>query len=98
MTDYEPYPVVTFNGTRTYQDQAISSIIIENGRNDVTSQPEPGYANIQLFTDSNVPIDVELADFVEISIDKGTSGTQTIFKGTISDIDISIEMCVYIYI
>ena len=91
MTDYEPYPVVTFNGTKTYQNNAISSISIQNGRDDVTTQPEPGYANIQLFTDSDTPIDVELADFVEITINKGTTGTQTIFKGTISDIEISID-------
>jgi hypothetical protein len=90
VTTYDPYPTVTFGGTTTYADQTISSISIRSGRNDVTEQPQPGYASISLWTDASEPLDVALSQSVTISIDKGTSGTQQIFYGTISDIDISL--------
>jgi len=61
------------------------------GRNDVTEQPQPGFASIQLWTDASEPLDVALSQSVSISIDKGTTGTQQIFYGTISDIDISLQ-------
>jgi hypothetical protein len=60
------------------------------GRNDVTEQPQPGYASISLWTDASEPLDVALSQSVSIAIDKGTTGTQAIFYGTISDIDITL--------
>ena len=91
MTDYEPYPTVTFAGTTTYADNTISYISIRMGRDDVMDQPQPGYASIRLWTDASEPLNVALSQSVSISIDKGTTGTQEIFYGTISDIDISLE-------
>jgi hypothetical protein len=91
VTNYDPYPTVTFAGTITYADQTISSISITTGRNDVTEQPQPGYASISLWTDANNPLDVALSQSVSIAIDKGTSGTQELFYGTISDIDINLQ-------
>jgi hypothetical protein len=90
VTTYDPYPTVTFGGTTTYADKTISSISIRSGRNDVTEQPQPGFASISLWTDASEPLDVALSQSVSIAIDKGTSGTQQIFYGTISDIDISL--------
>jgi hypothetical protein len=91
VTTYDPYPTVTFGGATTYADQTISSISIRMGRNDVTEQPQPGYASISLWTDASEPLDVALSQSVSISIDKGTTGTQEIFAGIISDIDISLS-------
>lgn len=91
MTTYDPYPTVTINGGTTYADNTISSISIRMGRNDVTEQPQPGYASISLWTDASEPLDVALSQSVQINIDKGTTGTQAIFYGTISDIDISLQ-------
>jgi hypothetical protein len=91
VTSYDPYPTVTFAGATTYADQTISSISIRMGRDDVTTQPQPGYASISLWTDANEPLDVALSQAVSISIAKGTSGTQEIFAGIISDIDISLS-------
>ena len=91
MTSYDPYPTVTFGGATTYADQTISSISIRSGRNDVTTQPQPGFASISLWTDASDPLAVSLSQSVSISIDKGTSGTQEIFAGIISDIDISLQ-------
>ncbi len=91
MTSYDPYPTVTFAGATTYADQTISSISIRMGRDDVTTQPQPGYASISLWTDASDPLNVALSQSVSISIDKGTTGTQEIFAGIISDIDISLD-------
>ena len=91
MTTYDPYPTVTFAGATTYADQTISSISIRSGRDDVTTQPQPGYASISLWTDASEPLNVALSQSVSISIDKGTTGTQEIFAGIISDIDISLS-------
>jgi hypothetical protein len=91
VTTYDPYPTVTFAGATTYADNTIASISIRSGRDDVTSQPQPGYASISLWTDASEPLDVALSQSVSISIDKGTTGTQEIFAGIISDIDISLD-------
>ncbi len=91
MTNYDPYPTVTFAGATTYADNTISSISIRSGRDDVTTQPQPGYASISLWTDASDPLNVALSQSVSISIDKGTTGTQEIFAGIISDIDISLS-------
>jgi hypothetical protein len=91
VTNYDPYPTVTFAGATTYADNTISSISIRSGRDDVTTQPQPGYASISLWTDASDPLNVALSQSVSISIDKGTTGTQEIFAGIISDIDISLS-------
>jgi hypothetical protein len=57
----------------------------------VTTQPQPGFASISLWTDADTPLSVALSQSVSISIDKGTAGTQEIFAGIISDIDISLD-------
>ena len=77
MTDYEPYPTVTFAGTKTYADNTISSISISAGRNDVIEQPQPGYSRIELWTDASEPLDVNLSDSVEIAIQSATYGNGT---------------------
>jgi hypothetical protein len=90
MTSYSPNPTVTIDGVLFDSDYALSSVRIVSGRKDVLNQAEPSYANIELWTDADTPLDVELSDSISVSIDKGTSGTQTIFTGTISDVSISL--------
>lgn len=61
------------------------------GRRDIMEQPQPGYASINLITDANTPLSVELSQPVLVKI-KDTNGVdQTIFGGTVSDIDISLD-------
>jgi hypothetical protein len=57
----------------------------------VTTQPQPGFASISLWTDASEPLNIALSQQVSVSINKGTSGTQEIFAGIISDIDISLQ-------
>lgn len=90
MTSYEPHPTVEFDGGLFFADNTISSISITMGRKDITEQPQPAYARVELWTDASEPLGVALSQAVTISIDKGTSGTAQIFNGTISDIEIDL--------
>jgi hypothetical protein len=77
VTEYTPYPTVTIDGGITYADNTISSISIRSGRNDVTEQPQPGYASIDLWTDASEPLDVSLSDSIEVAIQSATYGDGT---------------------
>lgn len=91
MTSYEPYPTVEIDGGVFFPDNTVSNIRINNGRRDVLDQPNASYASVELWTDANSPLDVELSDSLTIRINKGTSGQATIFTGTISDLNISLS-------
>jgi hypothetical protein len=91
VTTYEPYPLVTIDGTITISDNTLSNIQINYGRQDVLEQPSPGFASINFWTDGNNPLDIELSDPITVSIDKGTSGRTIIFTGTISDIVVTFD-------
>jgi hypothetical protein len=90
VTAYQPNPVVTFADVNVYAENTIASIQINNGRSDVMDQPQAGYARIVLWTDADVPLDVNLSDSVTVAIDNGTAGSSTIFTGIISDLEISL--------
>lgn len=90
MTTYSPYPTVEIDGGLFFPDNTLSSVRITSGRRDVLDQPNAGFANVELWTDANTPLDIELSDSLTVRIDKGTSGQATLFTGTISDIDISL--------
>jgi hypothetical protein len=91
VTAYAPNPVVTFNNTTTYADNTIADISINLGRGDVIEATQAGYARIVLWTPANEALNVNLSDIVTVSIDKGTTGTATIFTGIVSDLDISLS-------
>ena len=88
---YDPYPTVTIGASTTIPDNTLSGIQINMGRQDVLEQAGPGYANINFWTDGDSPLDIELSDKIKIEIAKGTSGTQTIFTGIISDIVVTFD-------
>jgi len=91
VTDYEPDPTITVNGAVFNADNVISSIRITSGRQDVLEQPQPGYANVQFWTDAANPLTVAISDAIEVKINKGTGGQETIFTGTVSDISINLD-------
>jgi hypothetical protein len=90
MTTYAPNPVVTFAGGNVYSDNTIADISINIGRKDVIEPVAASYARIVLWTQADTPLNVNLSDSVTIEIDKGTTGTSTIYTGIISDIDITL--------
>lgn len=74
----------------TYADNTIADISITMGRRDVIEAVQAGYARIVLWTPSDTPLTVNLSEAVTVSIDKGTTGTEVIFSGIISDIEIAL--------
>ena len=92
MPSYEPNPSVVFGGVTQYSSNNLSNINITLGRQSIMDQPQPGYAKVDLWTSSDDPLEaITLSTAVQIYIDKGTSGTQQIFEGIVSDIDITLE-------
>lgn len=90
MTAYSPNPTVEIDGGVFYPSNTFAQIRISSGRRNVLDQPNAGYVNVELWTDANQPLDIELSDSLKISVDKATTGTQTLFTGTISDIRIEL--------
>ncbi len=90
MTSYSPNPTVEIDGGVFYPDNTYDTIRITSGRRDVLDQPNAGFANVELWTDANTPLDIELSDALVVKVDKATTGQQTLFTGTISDIQISL--------
>lgn len=92
MPSYDPNPSVVFGGVTEYSGNNLSNISINLGRQSITDQPQPGYAKVELWTSADAPLNkITLSTSVQIYINKGTSGTQQIFEGIVSDIDISLE-------
>jgi hypothetical protein len=90
VTLYDPNPTISVNGVALSDDVVINQIGISIGRNDIFTQPQPGYATFELFTDAEISIDIELSDPVTIDVLAATTGTKRLFTGTISDIQISL--------
>ena len=91
MTAYTPYPTVEIDGGIYYPDNTISRISITTGRRNIYEQALPGYASVELWTDANTALDIELSDSLIVRI-KDTSNTyKKIFTGTISDIEIDLQ-------
>jgi len=91
MSSYSPNPVVTIGGSRTYADNTISSINITAGRNSVMNACQPGFASVTFWTDAKNPLDINITDKIEIEIDKATTGSQILFTGVISDVNIALQ-------
>lgn len=95
MTEYSPTPTVTIDGLdSTIVSNAVDvRMSINYGRASILEQAAPSYARLDVYMDKNTQLDIKVGQLVTISLNKSTSGTQTIFTGSISDID--VEMYAY---
>jgi hypothetical protein len=91
VTTYTPYPKVIFAGSVEYTNETVASISISLGRRDIYEQALPGIANIELWTDANTPLDVELSDSVNIQIQDSNGDYQQIYGGIISDLEVTLD-------
>ena len=91
MTTYTPYPKVIFDGGIEYTDNTISNITISKGRRDIYEQGQVGVANVELWTDANTALNVNLSDSLVIQIQNSSGVYKTIYTGTISDIEITLD-------
>lgn len=91
MTAYTPYPKVIFDGGVEYADNTISNISINVGRRDIYEQGQVGFASVELWTDADTALNVNLSDSLVIQIKDSTNTYQTLFTGTISDLEITLD-------
>lgn len=91
MTTYTPYPRVTIANTYVYSDNTLGNISINLGRRDLFEQPAASTASIDFWTDADTPLEVHLSDSIKVEIQNTSGVYSTIYYGTISDIDISLE-------
>ena len=91
MTAYTPYPKVIFAGAVEYTDNTISNISITTGRRDIYEQGQVGFASVELWTDADTALNVNLSDSVSIQIQDSTGTYKTIYTGTISDLEITLD-------
>jgi hypothetical protein len=91
VTVYTPFPKVIFAGVNEYADNTISNISISLGRRDIYEQALVGIANVSLWTDADTALNVNLSDSIQIQIKDTDDVYQTIYTGTISDIDIGLD-------
>jgi hypothetical protein len=82
---------VIFAGVNEYADNTISNISISLGRRDIYEQALVGIANVSLWTDADTALNVNLSDSIQIQIKDTEDVYQTIYTGTISDIDIGLD-------
>jgi len=88
---YTPYPKVIFAGATEYADNNISNISISVGRNNIMEQALAGIISIELWTDADTPLDVNLSDSVNVQIQDSAGVYQQIAGGLISDINITLN-------
>ena len=91
MTAYTPYPKVIFAGATEYADETVSNVSITIGRRNIFEQAQAGFINVELWTDANTPLNVNLSDSVAIQIQDTDGNYQQIAGGIISDIDITLD-------
>jgi hypothetical protein len=77
---YQHAPTVTINGV-DYSGNVIDSVTITRGRDTVYSEPQPGFANIQLIDKTGQGLPINVGQDVRIDLDP----TRTVFVGTITD-------------
>jgi hypothetical protein len=90
VTNYDPNPVVTINGVVIPAETVINRISLNFGRNDIFTQPQPGYAGLELWVDADFALNVDLSDPITIDVDAAVTGTKRMFTGVISDIQIKL--------
>ena len=91
MTSYDPNPTIYIDDVAISDDNVLNSISIRLGRNDLTVQPEAGYASVNFWTTADVPYTFTLGEKIRVDIATPSLGDVTIFGGVISDIDVTLE-------
>jgi hypothetical protein len=89
MTVWNPDWKLIVSGV-DYTDIAISDILHESGRDDIYSQPNPSYIEINLVALNNQILPFDINDSLDLQV-KDTSGTYvSLFGGDITDITVEV--------
>jgi len=84
---WSPNAVVKINGVAK-TSYTIEGVSITMGREDIQQQSNSGFAQIDFF---NLPYnDIEIFDIIEVLIDNYSGTDTTIFKGSVTDVQVSV--------
>ena len=85
MTVFTPDWKLTINAVE-YTNVAISDIAHQAGREDIYSQPNPSYMQIELVALNNENYNLEINDGITLQVKDSTDTYRTLFGGNITDI------------
>ena len=85
MTVFTPEYKLTVNGVE-YTNVAISDIAHQAGREDIYSQPNPSYLQIELVALNNENYNLQVNDGITLQVQDSTNTYRTLFGGNITDI------------
>jgi hypothetical protein len=85
MTSWAPDWRVLINAVE-YTDVAISNISHQAGRDDIYSQPNPSYIQIELIALNNENYNLQVNDGLALQVKDSTNTYRTLFGGNITDI------------
>jgi len=85
MTVFTPEYQLTVNGVE-YTNVAISDIAHQAGREDIYSQPNPSYLQIELVALNNENYNLQVNDGITLQVKDSTNTYRTLFGGNITDI------------
>lgn len=85
MTVFTPEYQLTVNGVE-YTNVAISDIAHQAGREDIYSQPNPSYLQIELVALNNENYNLQVNDGLTLQVKDSTNTYRTLFGGNITDI------------
>jgi len=85
MTVFTPEYKLTVNGVE-YTNVAISDIAHQAGREDIYSQPNPSYLQVELVALNNENYNLEINDGLTLQVKDSTDTYRTLFGGNITDI------------
>jgi len=85
MTVFTPDWKLTINAVE-YTNVAISDIAHQAGREDIYSQPNPSYMQIELVALNNENYNLQVNDGITLQVKDSTDTYQTLFGGNITDI------------
>lgn len=90
MTVFTPQYKLTVNGVE-YTNAAISDIAHQAGREDIYSQPNPSYLQIELVALNNENYNLEINDGITLQVKDSTNTYRTLFGGNITDITTEVR-------
>ena len=85
MTVFTPEYKLTVNGVE-YTNVAISDIAHQAGREDIYSQPNPSYLQIELVALNNENYNFQINDGIALQVKDSTNAFITLFGGNITDL------------
>lgn len=90
MTVWTPDWKLTVAGV-DYTDIAISDIAHQAGRDDIYTQPNPSYLQVQLVALSGQTLPFDINDSLSLQVKDSTGSYVTLFGGDITDISVQVQ-------